>query len=149
MATYQSDRLDPGSLWGAGPLLADLRSWVRDAQIVPAGLPVTAGLLSVIVSGLEQVRAMERMARALSARGVPVTRVSNPLAGHPDRYVLEMLDPRSLEVYRVAAPITEPSSLALVRVLRTSSPAGLPQTIQYGAPSVIFRTLRTILGLRR
>lgn len=140
---------------GPGPLLSgDLRSWLEalrrvPAQALPQGVPVSLGILSVLIQGLDQVRAMERMARALAARGVPVVRAGNPLSAHPDRYVLEMLHPRTLEAYRVAAPMTDAEHLALVRVMRSGGPEGLPQVLQYGRPSEVFRAVRTALGLGR
>lgn len=141
---YGPLRRMPDPLWPppGAPGGGDL---TRLPEVWPYRIPVTLGLLSVLVSGLGQVRAMERIARILSERGVPVARVTEPMTGHPDRYVLQFVDPRTLRVYRIAAPMQDPQRLALVSE-RVGE--GLPAVLRYGLPSEIFHQLRLMFGWR-
>lgn len=126
------------ALWG-GELPQDLLKRLGQA-IQEAGItrPLSPLLLALVISGMGQVRNMERIARALSSRGVPVWR--DPIQGYRDRYAFELLDPSTSRVYRLSAPISEPSQLVL---------SGENYAARMGRPSEVFWVVRRLLGLGR
>ncbi len=109
------------------------------------GGPVTPMLLATLVTGMESVRNLERIARALASRGVPVVRTTPPLTQIRDRYMVEFINPVDRGVYNVQALSPPSNELYLAKAVpgRPSVP------LVGGRPSLVFHAIRALLGLRR
>lgn len=90
---------------------------------------------------LSQVRNLERIFRATSRMGAPTIR-SSVRGVHPERYMVEFLDPKTLGAGRVVAPMDDWKSLLYSLPAEGTGKSGVPGI---APPHAVLAMIRALL----